>query len=42
LTEVGFDILREFPKPGIGEFVLAADVVTTMSCGDTDPPSPPT
>jgi arsenate reductase (thioredoxin) len=37
MTEVGIDISAEFPKPWTDEFVLAADVVVTMGCGDACP-----
>lgn len=37
MREVGIDISREFPKPLSNEFVLAADVVITMGCGDACP-----
>ena len=37
MTEVGIDISREFSKPWTDEFVLAADVVITMGCGDACP-----
>jgi arsenate reductase (thioredoxin) len=37
MAEVGIDISREFPKPWVEEFVLAADVVVTMGCGDACP-----
>jgi arsenate reductase (thioredoxin) len=34
MAEAGIDISREFPKPWTDEFVLAADIVVTMGCGD--------
>jgi arsenate reductase len=37
MAEVGIDISAEFPKPWTDEFVLAADVVVTMGCGDACP-----
>ena len=37
MAEAGIDISREFPKPWTEEFVLAADVVVTMGCGDACP-----
>jgi protein-tyrosine-phosphatase len=37
MAEVGIDISREFPKPWTDEFVLSADVVITMGCGDSCP-----
>ncbi len=37
MAEVGIDISREFSKPWTDEFVLAADVVITMGCGDACP-----
>ncbi len=37
MTEVGIDISQEFPKPWVDEFVLAADLVVTMGCGDACP-----
>jgi len=37
MAEVGIDISREFSKPWTEEFVLAADVVITMGCGDACP-----
>ena len=37
MAEAGIDISREFPKPWAGEFVLAADIVVTMGCGDACP-----
>ena len=37
MSEVGVDITREFSKPWTDEFVLAADVVITMGCGDACP-----
>lgn len=37
MAEVGVDISHEFSKPWSDEFVLAADVVITMGCGDACP-----
>jgi len=37
MAEAGIDISQEFPKPRTDEFVLAADVVVTMGCGDVCP-----
>ena len=37
MAEAGIDISREFSKPWTDEFVLAADVVIIMGCGDTCP-----
>jgi protein-tyrosine-phosphatase len=37
MAEVGIDIAHEFSKPWTDEFVLAADVVITMGCGDACP-----
>jgi arsenate reductase (thioredoxin) len=37
MAEVGIDISAEFSKPWTEEFVLAADVVITMGCGDACP-----
>ena len=37
MAEVGIDITHEFSKPFTDEFVLAADVVITMGCGDACP-----
>jgi len=37
MAEAGIDISQEFPKPWTDEFVLAADVVVTMGCGDACP-----
>lgn len=37
MAETGIDIATEFPKPWAEEFVLAADVVVTMGCGDACP-----
>lgn len=37
MAEVGVDISGEFSKPFTDEFVLAADVVVTMGCGDACP-----
>jgi arsenate reductase (thioredoxin) len=40
MAEVGIDISQEFPKPWADEFVLGADVVVTMGCGDACPLMP--
>jgi arsenate reductase (thioredoxin) len=40
MAEVGIDISREFPKPWVDEFLVAADVVVTMGCGDACPLMP--
>jgi arsenate reductase (thioredoxin) len=37
MAEIGIDISREFPKPWPDEFLLAADIVVTMGCGDACP-----
>ena len=37
MAEAGIDISAEFPKPWTDEFLLAADVVITMGCGDACP-----
>ncbi|UFT00377.1 arsenate reductase ArsC [Nocardia huaxiensis] len=37
MAERGIDISAEFPKPWTEEFIVAADVVIDMGCGDTDP-----
>ncbi len=37
MAEVGIDISHEFSKPFTDEFMLAADVVITMGCGDSCP-----
>lgn len=37
MAEAGIDIAAEFPQPWAEEFVLAADVVVTMGCGDACP-----
>jgi len=37
MAEVGIDVSHEFSKPFTDEFVLAADVVITMGCGDACP-----
>jgi arsenate reductase len=37
MRELGIDVTEEFPKPLTDEVVRAADVVITMSCGDTCP-----
>lgn len=37
MAEVGIDITDEFAKPWTEEFLLAADAVITMGCGDSCP-----
>ncbi len=37
MAEAGINISREFSKPWTDEFVLAADVIITMGCGDACP-----
>ncbi len=37
MAEAGIDITAEFAKPWTEEFLLAADVVITMGCGDACP-----
>lgn len=37
MAEVGIDITHEFAKPWTEEFLLAADAVVTMGCGDSCP-----
>ena len=37
MSELGFDMSEEFPKPLTDEVVRAADVVITMGCGDACP-----
>ena len=37
MAEAGIDITGEFAKPWTDEFVLAADIVITMGCGDACP-----
>ncbi len=37
MAEAGIDISREFSKPWTDEFIVAADVVVTMGCGDACP-----
>jgi arsenate reductase len=37
MTERGFDLAGEFPKPITDDFIRAADVVITMGCGDACP-----
>lgn len=37
MAEAGIDISAEFPKPWADEFVMAADLVITMGCGDACP-----
>ena len=39
MAEAGIDISVEFAKPWTEEFLLAADVVVTMGCGDACPAS---
>lgn len=40
MAEIGLDISQEFPKVLNDEFVMAADVVITMGCGDACPVYP--
>lgn len=40
MAELGLDLSQEFPKPLTDDFVLAADVVITMGCGDACPVFP--
>ncbi|WP_030483986.1 arsenate reductase ArsC [Nocardioides aequoreus] len=40
MGERGVDLAEEFPKPWTDETVRAADVVTTMGCGDACPVLP--
>ena len=40
LREIGLDAGEEFPKPLADAFVLAADVIVTMGCGDACPVFP--
>jgi|ERR1700722_6252469 len=40
MAEIGLDISRERPKRLTTDFVLAADVVITMGCGDACPVYP--
>lgn len=40
MSEVGIDLLQEFPKPVTDEVVEDADVVITMGCGDACPVLP--
>jgi len=42
LTERGFDLSQEFPKPLTDDTAQAADVIVTMGCGDTCPVFPGT
>jgi protein-tyrosine-phosphatase len=42
MAEAGIDISAEFSRPWTDEFVLAADVVVTMGCGDACPLLPGT
>lgn len=37
MAEAGIDISTEFSKPWTDEFILAADVVITLGCGDACP-----
>ena len=37
MTQRGFDLGAEFPKPITDDFIRAADVVITMGCGDACP-----
>jgi len=37
MNELGIDMSQEFPKPLTDGFVMAADVVITMGCGDACP-----
>lgn len=37
MSELGFDLSGEFPKPLTDDVVQAADVVITMGCGDACP-----
>jgi arsenate reductase len=37
MAEVGADLEKEYPKPLNDEFVMAADAVITMGCGDACP-----
>jgi arsenate reductase (thioredoxin) len=37
MAERGIDIFGEYPKPWTDEVVRAADVVSTMGCGDACP-----
>jgi arsenate reductase (thioredoxin) len=40
MSELGFDLSKEFPKPITDDAVRAADVVITMGCGDACPVYP--
>jgi protein-tyrosine-phosphatase len=40
MAELGLDLSQEFPKPLTDDFVLTADVVITMGCGDACPVFP--
>jgi protein-tyrosine-phosphatase len=40
MREIGLDLAEEFPKPLTDDFVMAADVVITMGCGDACPVYP--
>ena len=40
MAERGIDISGEYPKPWTDEVIQAADVIITMSCGDTCPRLP--
>jgi arsenate reductase len=37
MSELGIDVIKEFPKPMTDEVVEAADAVITMGCGDACP-----
>lgn len=37
MSELGLDLSKKFPKPLTEDAVRAADVVTTMGCGDACP-----
>jgi protein-tyrosine-phosphatase len=40
MSEVGIDLVEEYPKPIADEIVREADVVVTMGCGDACPVYP--
>ena len=40
LTERGFDVSKEFPKPLTDEAARRADIIITMGCGDACPVFP--
>lgn len=42
MSELGLDLSKKFPKPLTEDAVRAADVVTTMGCGDACPLYPGT